>query len=212
MAEFLSVAFLRGTDNPAMAKGRFIRSCLEGHILFQGPFPPGVLSLEGMDDVINRLQNACDAARCRDVGKIAIRKSVRNEFNLGFRNVAHHLEIGAGGDVTKLQGTGYDFRKASKKNKKVTCIETYPELTVKNTRVSGTLAVQMSFVLGALLYELQISLNPNNEEDWAKYAQFTHRSNNLVTGRTPGQKYWFRARGIGATDGPWSAPVALIAL
>jgi hypothetical protein len=212
MPKFISLAFLKEPDGPAMEKGRHIRNKLQGHALFLGPYPAGVASPEQIDDVIARLQAAGDAARSRDVDKIAHRKAVRTEFDLTFRNVAHFLEIGANGDVSKLQGAGFDLRQTPKKNRKSKIVSDSPVVELRHTSVSGLMLCFISAVAGAVLYDLEIALDPSREEGWSLYNQYVHRNNLEISGRTPGQNYWFRARGIGETKGPWSAPVCLMSL
>ena len=212
MPRFLSLAFLKNPDEPAMVKGRHIRGKLQGHALFLGPYPTGVLSLEEVDDLMSRLVAAGDAARSRDMDKVANRKVVRHEFDLTFRNIAHFLEIGANGDISKLQGTGFDLRKVPRKNRKSKTVTDAPGIEIKHSLVSGTMLCNISAVVGAVLYDLQIALDPSREENWALYDQYVHRNNLEIDGRTPGQNYWFRARGIGETKGPWSVPVCLMSL
>ena len=211
MGNILSIKFIRGPDQTAMTKGRYIYRKVENHPLNQPPYPPGVLSPEQTKDVIDRLDLACFEARSRDLGKIAIRNAVRQEFNTAFRNLANHLEIGAGGDISKLQDVGFDFRKPTKK-KGVTVVQDSPAVEATHSPISGTISVRISTVAGAVINELQISSDPNVEENWGKFGQFLPHTNIEVNGRTPGQKYWFRARGIGANEGPWSAPIFLISL
>ena len=212
MPKFISLAFLKLPDGPSMVKGRFIRGKLYGHALFLGPYPAGVASLEQVDDVIARLQSAGDAARSRDMDKVANRRLVRNEYDLTFRNIAHYLEIGANGDVSKLQGVGFDLRQVAKKNRKSRVVVDSPAVEIRHTPVSGIMQCNISAVVGAVLFDLQIATDPSREENWELYNQYVHRNNLEISGRIPGQNYWFRARGIGETKGPWSAPVCLMSL
>jgi hypothetical protein len=212
MPRFLSLAFLKEPDGPAMEKGRHIRSKLQDHPLFGGPYPAGVASPEQLDDVIARLQAAGDAARSRDMEKVAARKIVRSEFDVTFRNIAHFLEIGANGDASKLEGTGFDLRRVPKRNKKSKTVVDFPVVELKRSPVSGIILCSISAVLGAVIYDLQIALDPSREENWQLYNQYVHRNNLEIDGRTPGQNYWFRARGIGETKGPWSDPVCMMSL
>ena len=212
MAYLLSIAFLRLGDLAAMAKGRIIKTMLAVHPLFQGPFPDGVLSPDQLGALIDRLFAACDAATCRDSRLIILRNSIRKEFNTAFRNIAHFLEIQAAGDLSKLLHTGFDTRQMPKRIAKSLIPLVAPVLDITHGLLPGTMVARMSMVPGALLYELQFTLDPTHEENWAPYARTSHRSHIDISDRTPGLQYWFRSRGIGDTEGPWSPPFPLISL
>lgn len=212
MPSFLKIDFLHGSDAVAITHGRVIKSMLTGHPYANGPLPPGVCGPEQLGEVIDRLQAACDDAKSRDVHKITYRNNVRIEYNNCFRNLAHHLEILANGDVSKLQNVGFEVRSDPRKAKAMGPLPAL-ELTVKRGPLPGIMVVHFTALPGAAMYELQIATgDPTREESWAEYAKFVHL-NNEMSGFTAGQTYWFRGRAVGASgNGGWSAPFPMMSL
>ena len=213
MAANLRVDFLRSTDVVAIAKGRVIKTMLTNHPYAQAPLPAGVFSPDGLGEVLDRLQGACDDALCHDSRKIEARKKVRIEFDNGMRNLARHLEIWANGDVAKLQSTGFDLRRAPKRVATAPGPLPAPLLVMKHGTHPGTMTAHMKAIAGAVLYELYFTSDPTREENWTKFGSSVTPSKIPVAGLNPGQNYWFRSCGVGATgNGAWSVPFPLMSL
>lgn len=211
MPSFLKVDFLRKPDPIALTKGRFIRTMLSTHAYSSAV---GSTAIENLGSVIDRLQLAGDEAKCRDVNKVRARVEARGEFDNTFRNTARSIETWANGDFSKLQNTGYDVRSTARKGPAQSALAA-PAVSVAHGP-EGTLLVDLGAVDGAVIFELQICTdNPTLDENWAAYNQYTkaNRRGIQVTGRTPGQVYWFRGRCFGSAGyGPWSKPISLRSL
>jgi hypothetical protein len=210
MPFYLKIDFLRKSDPIAMDKGRLIKTLLASHPYCSGP---GSSTPDILGSVIDRLQIAGDEAKCRDVNKIRARVEVRNEFNNTFRNTARAIETWANGDLTKLQLTGFDVRQFPKKGSTPGQLPA-PILSVVQGLLEGTMVANMSAVKGAATFDLHVTTgDPSQEASWQLYDSYAYRTKILITGRTPGQSYWFRGRGFGVTGyGAWSKPVSLRSL
>jgi hypothetical protein len=215
MPYFLKIDFLRGKDADAISKGRIIRNMLVGHLYAQGPLPAGVFTPDQLGEIIDRTQAACDLALGHDTKAIAARKLVRLEFDNAFKNLARHLEIWANGDPVKLQNLGYDVRKPPKKSLPAVVPLPAPSLKVTHGLLPGTMIAKMSALLGAFMYELQVTMeDPSVEANWKQQGLHPLPSKiPQMEGYISGSNYWFRGRGIGTTgNGIWSTPFPLRSL
>jgi hypothetical protein len=209
MPFLLKIDFLRKSDQVALAKGRTIITMLASHPYVSGP---GAGTIEQLGSVIDRLQLAADAAKCRDINKVRARLEVRNEFNNQFRNTARGLESWANGDLSKLQFSGYDVRQTPKKAVAPEIVGA-PKLSVTHAKLEGGLDAGLSAVKGAVIFDLYICTgDPSLEGNWELYASQPLRKFK-VTDRVPGVNYWLKGRCMGVAGyGPWSAVVSLRSL
>ena len=210
MPFYLKIDFLRKSDPIAITKGKVIKTMLASHP-YTSASGSSIIDLLG--SAIDRLQFAGDEAKCRDVNKVRARAEVRGEFNNTFRNTARGIETWANGDLTKLQYSGYDVRQIPKKGSTPGVLPA-PILSVVQGLLEGTMVADLSAVKGAATFEIQVTTgDPSLEASWQPYDSFAYRTKIPITGRTPGQVYWFRARCFGVAGyGPWSKPVSLRSL
>jgi len=210
MPFLLKIDFLRKCDSVALANGRTIMTMLASHAYVVSG--PGAGTIECLGSVIDRLQLASDAAKCRDINKIRARMEVRNDFDNEFRNTARGLESWANGDLSKLQFSGYDVRATPRKAVAPEVVGA-PKLSVTHAELEGSMAAEMSAVKGAVIFDLFICKgDPSLEVNWELYATQPLRKFK-VTDRVPGENYWLKGRCMGiAGYGPWSAVVSLRSL
>jgi len=214
MPGILKIEFLRAPLSIALAKGKHIRAMLIEHDYHNGPLPEGVVNPDQLGEIIDRLQAADDDTLTHDTGKIKRRNKLRAEYNRKMKNLASHLEIFANGNPAKLENTGFDVRQTPKKAPATNKAVPAPEITLIHGGLSGTLIACIAIAAVAAAIELQIAAgDPSLEENWSSYAVCARTPKIEITGRTPGQNYWVRARGLGKNGfGPWSAPVCLMSL
>jgi len=209
----LIINFSSLNDSEFLTKARFINTSLGKHPALSGEYPSYVPSLKVLDQSIQEMQAACDAAAHRDSQKIKLKNEARKKVDGNLKKIGQHLELFAADDVSLLQNSGYDLRRSAIKVKGANALAS-PHLAVRHGDLSGTMIAKGNRVPTAGSYELQFTDgDPTVEESWRQQGIYVAISRIEVTGVQPGKNYSFRMRGI-SSHGPgvWSLVCTLMAI
>lgn len=203
------------TDPEAVLRAQLIVSNLTAHPLFQTiAWPPQVPSLTQLAEAADGLSDAYNAALTRDVVKIGVRKTSREDLNKKITNIGQFVVVVVGDNPDALSGTGFEARR-QRSARSHAALQAPPNFTVTNGNIKGTMIAKAGRLDGAGSYEMHVSeqADPSVEEGYFFNASFLHATHMETKGHQPGKNYHFRLRGV-STDGPgpWSAVVSLISL
>ena len=117
-------------------------------------------------------------------------------------------------DVTLLDITGYDRYQSHSGPVPAPSVTEGPQLKLKRATISGVIILSISKVPGTGTYETQLCTgDPSVPGNW-KTALMTTKCRSIeLTGLTPGQLYYIRARAIGSKGpGAWSDVASMMAV
>lgn len=209
----LIVSFHHHSEPEFQAKAGFIVNQLTGNAHYPEPWAPQVSSLVQLNDALNNYRLNYTDGTVRDTVKTRARNAARETLEGMLHQLAPYLELVAQGNVTMLESTGYDLRRATVRSPVNTDPLSAPsDFRVIRGRVSGTLEVHMARQTGAVSYEVSISQGDGSPSgEWKHAVTAASGVRILLQGLQPGETFWVRARGI-ATKGPgmWTEPIRLM--
>ena len=210
----LSVDFSHLKDADLLLKVANIIASLSNNPYYPRPWPAPAPSFEDLSTAYFDYQAAVQAALSHDSFKIAERERNKKALIEILLDLVPYLELLAKGNADILKTTGYDVKQTGAS----VVVNQGPLKSPTNFSakhgLSGTLICHATRLPGAGSYELQISEgDPTVEGNWRQYSIFTHASQMVVSGLTPGQKISLRLRGIGDLGaGGWSEAITIIVL
>lgn len=163
-----------------------------------------------LSELIDRLVVADEAARTKDITKVAYRDKVRDELIAQLLRVAKHVELTAGGDVATLRSSGFLVYEAKNHRAGNHHDIGFPLPVLSHGKLPGTMVVKAKSVRGSRMYELQLTdKDPSVEANY--WVHGLHPSSRIdVGGLISGINYWARMRCYGTSGaGAWSPPVSL---
>ena len=208
----LSINFTGWNALKTVAYARKIVVKLTDHPAFPEPWPNWVASLGLLTEKSNTLEVVNLESESRDKYKVTQRNILNEELKKDMRSAVQHVELAAQGKVDLLHSLGLNMRQVPVR-KNIHQAMLAPQLTVVQSKESGTLSGKVVKCPGAQVYEVQITEgDPTVEENWIRVDVFS-KQNFQVTGRVPGKTYSLRARCYGHNGtGPWSSVATLISL
>lgn len=194
-----------------------IADAIAVHPGFQEPFPAAVPTPKELKDLATQYHALVNAAQSGDRNKIAERDALRPKTELNAALTVQWAVIRS----LRENNPGLIANIGVEQKKRVTTRNLHPGLVsapvniaARHGQVSGTIALYVGKVQGAVTYEVQICQgDPTQEQSWSDAAKSAHCRNIEIKGLEPGKMYNFRVRCFGSSGhGPWSHVVSLMAL
>ena len=208
----LIVTFDRLSSSSFLAKSGSIVASMNGNSHYPEPWAGQGLTLNQLNSAYTNFEDAYHESLSRDTAKIAKRDVARQTLSDLLKRLALYLELMAEGDTAILASTGYDLRHDSVRNNSNDLLPAPAEFHVTHGQLSGTLNINVSKLLGAGSYEVQITQgDPNIESNWQHALSSVKCSHILITGLIPAQIYWLRVRGFDSNGGGvWTDPISIM--
>ena len=210
----LSVGFTHLKDADLLLKVGNIIASLANNPHYPRPWPEPAPSFEQLSEANANYQAAVQAALSHDSFKITERDRARTVLLEILLDLVPYLELIAKGDADILKTTGYEVKQTGVSP----AVNHGPLKSPTNFSakhgLSGTLICHATKLAGAGSYEVQIcDGDPTVEGNWRQYTIFTHASQMVVSGLTPGRKVSLRLRGFGDLGaGAWSEAITIIVI
>jgi len=208
----LIVTFDRLSSSSFLAKSGSIVACMNGNSHYSEPWAGQGLTLNLLNTAYTNFQDAYHDSLTRDTVKIAKRDVARQTLSDLLKRLALYLELMAEGDTAILASTGYDLRHDSVRNNSNELLPAPVDFNVTYGQLSSTLNINVSRLLGAGSYEIQITQgDPNIESNWQHALSSVKSTHILITGLIPAQIYWLRVRGFDSNGGGvWTDPISIM--
>jgi hypothetical protein len=135
-------------------------------------------------------QDAATKAQLKTKGAVTLRRAKRKKVVADLNHLKDYvqsvveLQTDAAAAAAIIENVLMSVRKTGKRSR--------PELQVRNTGVSGTVAADAAKVAAVAVYYWEYSLN---QTDWVTVPE-TLQASTVITGLTPGQTYYFRFRAL----------------
>jgi len=172
------------------------------------PFPEKVAMVEALS-AYRTSQGQADDGNSIDTETKNFRKEVLENslITLAFRCAAI-----ANGDVLMFLSSGFQVRKAAARHAKPDRVQ---NATALDSVADGSIALVWDALPDARCFVVEMTENSNNASSWiavlAGRGGASTKSETLITGLTPGKRYWFRVAGINAGGlGDFSDPATRI--
>ena len=210
----LIVTFDRLSTVDFLAKSGSIVNCMTGNINYQEPWAGQGLTLDNLKATYTAYEDAYHASLTHDTLKIAQRDVARQTLTDLLKRLALYLELMSDGDTALLATTGYDLRHDSVHNNSSELLPAPSDFRVTHGQLSGSLNIQVTRLIGAGSYEVQITLgDPNIESNWQHALSSVTSTHISITGLIPGQSYWIRVRGFDSNGGGvWTDPINIMVI
>ncbi len=156
-------------------------------------------------------QEAYNAAACKDIYKVAARKEARAKCIDTIHKIASNVELSLWDDTAKIAALGFPVKR-HQRTSKTTPLGVTTSFTIVQTEHRGQATGKVKAIPGAHYYEMRSTEgDPTVQENYVHFD--TYASCNMeMKGLVPGRQYSFCVRGRSSkSEGPWSAPVTIIA-
>ncbi len=210
----LIVTFDHLSAGDFLVKSGSIVTSVIGNTHYKEPWAGQGLTLDNLKATYEAFQEAYHASLTHDTVKIAQRDATRHTLTDLLKRLALYLELMSEGDTAKLSTTGFDLRHDNVRNNSNELLPAPSDFRLSHGQLSGTLNIQVSRLLGAGSYEIQITQgDPKIESNWQHALSSVTCMHILISGLNPGQTYWLRVRGIDSNGaGVWSDPLSIIVI
>jgi len=156
-----------------------------------------------MFDLINEAELAVETARITLSQMVVARDRIEKRWDATIALLAGFTQAATGGNPTAMVGAGFGVRGVNAKPQPLPAPDNVTALT--NGR-PGRTKLTWEGVDGAVIYLVEMSLNPDEPVNWNPMEPTTKISCE-VDGAEPGKHAWFRVAAVNAAgQGPWSAP------
>lgn len=185
--------------------------CLRGACIItmstDNPRVPGnadaVAAFSAIQGNLTAANTAVDIARNTLNQLLATRDDAEKRWDRGIAQLATMTEALTGGDPTDILSAGFGVRDTTGRPQPLTAPA---NLRVATNGSPGRTKLSWDGLSGAVLYLIQMSLDPDAQLDWRPMTTSTKTSREF-DGAQPGQPAWFRVAAVNATgQGPWSGP------
>jgi hypothetical protein len=146
---------------------------------------------------------AVESARTALKEMVARRDCIENRWDQRLSQLAAFTKFATDGNPTAMLSAGFLVRE---RNSPAQIPAAPTDLRALTNGKPGRTKLTWAPVDGALIYLLQVCLQPQPEDDWTDLPMST-KSSCEVDGAEPGKIAWFRVAAVNtAGQGPWSAP------
>ncbi|MBL1407526.1 fibronectin type III domain-containing protein [Sphingobacterium faecale] len=189
--------------------GRVLKAMQEATTQASFPNPnPDIADLETMvNDYIAKHEIA---SRRGSALEISLKNESRNVLLFALKNLAHHVNEVADGQLSMLLSTGLVL--ANKPSSSELPLVT-ARIQLRDGRVSGQMRLDFTALKRVWEYEVEVGReDATNTVEWFSTFNTTSSRSNVLTDMVPGVKYYVRVRARNSKGyGDWSEAVSLIA-
>jgi hypothetical protein len=177
---------LPASDKDLLTFGFGVYNAFQGNVDLPNPNP--IMAVFKANLVA--FQDAATKAVLKTKGTVTLRKAKRRKVESDLKRLKDYvqsvveLQTDAAAAAAIIENVLMSVRKTGKRSR--------PELQVRNTGVSGTVAADAAKVAAVAVYYWEYSLN---QTDWTIVPE-TLQASTVITGLTPGQTYYFRFRAL----------------
>ncbi|ERJ58977.1 fibronectin type III domain-containing protein [Sphingobacterium paucimobilis] len=189
--------------------GRVLKAMQETSTQASFPNPnPGLTDLETIvNDYITKHEIA---SRRGSALEISLKNESRDALLFALKNLAHHVNEVANGQLSLLLSTGLVL--VSKPSSSELPLVT-SRIQLRDGRISGQMRLDFTPLKRVWEYEVEVGReDATNTVEWFETFNTTSSRGNVLTDRVPGIKYFVRVRARNSKGmGDWSEAVSLIA-
>ncbi|SKC10869.1 Fibronectin type III domain-containing protein [Sphingobacterium nematocida] len=189
--------------------GRVLKAMQEATTQASFPNPnPDVTDLETIvNDYITKHEIA---SRRGSALEISLKNESRDALLFALKNLAHHVNEVADGQLSMLLSTGLVL--ASKPSSSEAPLVT-TRIQLRDGRVSGQMRLDFTALKRVWEYEVEVGReDATNTVEWYRTFNTTSSRSNVLSDMVPGIKYYVRLRARNSKGyGDWSEAVSLIA-
>ena len=197
-------------DEAAMAQVEATAAAFEQDPTLLEGWPPGTIAPADAKEIAGRLREARIDARKGGKDRTDRRKAIRAELNLGYAKVVRQIEAMAIKDPQILATVGLEECKGRGPGHG----PVKPEIKLGYGLLSGVILVNALRMLGVSVCAVEYTYgDPLVEANWLPGCTLPRCTHLPVENLQPGQRCYFRLRGIWATGpGPWSDVMSIIVI
>lgn len=189
MNNIVNPTFSRSTDADFENKCVNVVVQLADNTIFSTPYPEFAAFEAAVKTFSETLALAADRGRTAVSRKNAARKVVEKHLV----KVANFVALVAGDDLSIVIKVGFKTKKPRQPRPAITAPE---NLQTESGNNPGEILISVSPVKGAKTYLFEYTTDPLSENSTWK-TEPDSRSEHLIAGLKPGQKYWFRVAAVG---------------
>lgn len=177
----------------------------------QASFPNPNPSLTDLETIVTDYISKHEVASRRGSAlEISLKNESRDALLFALKNLAHHVNELANGQLSMLLSTGLVLV-SKPSGSELPLVSS--RLQLRDGRISGQLRLDFTPVKKVWEYEVEVGReDATNTIDWFETFNTTSSRSNILTDKIPGVKYFVRVRARNSKGyGDWSEAVSLIA-